>query len=185
MIEISRYTEISNKDHTLLKNSKICELEKVRSALLKFWTRIYIFSSQVKFSKNRGVKFSTFWTPFKLKWNEKKLFVFEAEGIWCWKKNNIFSVFNMPFKRNSFYLMWLQKIHEWCWIVVTNSSNAKWRSICNFDNFTCEWNFFSQKIHCIGWMLVLKCTKFQKSVSQRILKISTWEKVLQKAAVNV
>ena len=92
MIEISRYTEISNKEHTLLKNSKICELEKVRSALLKFWTRIYIFSSQVKFSKNRGVKFSTFWTPFKLKWNEKKWFVFEAEAIWCWKKNSIFYV---------------------------------------------------------------------------------------------
>ena len=92
MIEISRYTEISNKDHTLLKNSKICELEKVRSALLKFWTRIHIFSSQVKFSKNRGVKFSTFWTPFKLKWNERKWFVFEAEAIWCWKKNSIFYV---------------------------------------------------------------------------------------------
>ena len=28
MIEILRSTQISNKNHTLLKNSKMCELEK-------------------------------------------------------------------------------------------------------------------------------------------------------------
>ena len=127
------------------------EFENVRArkgyALLhwSFWQEFTFFQVSANFLKIGGVKFSTFWTPFKLRWNEKKLFVFEAEGIWCWKKNSIFYVCNMPFNWNSFYLMWLQKIHEWCWIVVTNSSNAKWRSICNFDNFTCEWNVFFPK----------------------------------------
>ena len=67
------------------------EFENVRArkgyALLywSFWQEFTFFQVNANFLKIGGVKFSTFWTPFKLRWNEKKLFVFEAEGIWCWK----------------------------------------------------------------------------------------------------
>ena len=74
------------------------EFENVRArkgyALLhwSFWQEFTFFQVSANFLKIGGVKFSTFWTPFKLKWNEKKWFVFEAEAIWCWKKNSIFYV---------------------------------------------------------------------------------------------
>ena len=67
------------------------EFENVRArkgyALLYWglWQEFTFFQVSANFLKRGGVKFSTFWTPFKLKWNEKKLFVFEAEGTWCWK----------------------------------------------------------------------------------------------------